>query len=404
MTIEPTIQPTIQPRRNRLWYRAVQQIHLWIGLLLCLPLGLLGVTGSILVFEHELEDLFSGRPAHTLAHTLAAGESRSVAAILESAKAAAPQGLVPGMVTLPGAPGEPATVRLTAPGRAGPGGGGTTVTIDPVSLAVLETSAPSPGLLRRIFLLHANLLIPDRTGRETVGWLGVAMLALGVTGLVLWWPRAGRWKAAFLVKRGARGVRLHRELHGAAGIWTLAVFIVVTFSGVYLVFPQTLNAAIGAVSPVRDLRAPVRVEPVRGGTPADADQVAELARAAVPGARIRMIGLPGRPDQAYRVTLVRPGHAEGAPAIAAFVDPWTARVVEVRDPAAYSAGETVAAWQRPLHAGQGLGWVWKILVFLSGILPPLFAVTGTALWLLKRRNRKAKDAERAAARATAAAE
>ena len=391
--------PTI-PRQNRLWYRTLQNIHLWVGLILCLPLAMLGITGSILVFEHELEDLFADPPAYTLA----VGEPQSVAAILEAAKAAAPQGLAPSMVSLPAEPGNPATVRLTPPGRSGPGPGGTTMQIDPVSLSVLESKPPrSGGLLRQIFLLHANLLIPDRTGREIIGWLGVAMLALGITGLVLWWPRAGRWKAAFTVKRGAQGVRLHRELHGAVGIWSLVVYVVVTFSGVYLVFPQTLNAAIGSVFPARDLRAGVKVEAVRGATPADVGQVVTLARAAVPDATFRSLMLPPRPDQAYRVNFAPPGHEPGAPMITAFVDPWAARVVEIRDPRSYSVGETIVGWQRALHAGAGLGWTWKILVVLSGILPPLFAVTGTAMWLLKRRNRRAKDAERAAARAQASA-
>lgn len=391
--------PTL-PRQNRLWYRTLQNIHLWVGLILCLPLAMLGITGSILVFEHELEDLFADPPAYTLA----VGEPQPVAAILEAAKAAAPPGLAPGMVSMPAEPGEPASVRFTPPGRSGPGPGGTTVRIDPVSLAVLEGKAPGgDSLLRQIFRLHANFLIPDRTGREVIGWLGVAMLALGITGLVLWWPRAGRWAAAFTVKRGARGVRLHRELHGAVGVWSLAVYVVVTFSGVYLAFPQTLNAAIGGVFPARDLRAGVKVEAVRGAAPADLGQVLTLARAAVPDGQFRSVMLPPRPDQAYRVNFAPPGHENGAPMITAFVDPWTARVVEIRDPRGYSVGETIIGWQRALHAGAGLGWTWKILVFLSGILPPLFAVTGTAMWLLKRRNRRAKDAERAAARAQASA-
>ncbi|NDC64945.1 MAG: PepSY domain-containing protein, partial [Planctomycetia bacterium] len=59
-----------------------------------------------------------------------------------------------------------------------------------------------------------------------------------------------------------------------------------------------------------------------------------------------------------------------------------------RDPRSYTLGETIMAWQHALHAGEGLGWTWKILVFLSGFLPPLFAVTGVSMWLIKRRNRR----------------
>ena len=398
-----------KPRSQRLWYRTLQNIHLWVGLILCLPLVLLGITGSILVVEDELRALTGDMPAQAMAD----GPMQPVSAILAAARAAAPAGTQPGFLILPDEPGRPAVVRLVA-ARGGERGGAPQggppqgpmgmLSIDPVSLAVVGDANPaqaSGGFLRTVHILHGNLLIRDRSGREIVGWLGVAMLVLGVSGLVLWWPRPGRWKAAFTVKAGARGVRLHRDLHGAVGIWTLAVFIVVTFSGVYLAFPQSLGAGVSSVLPARDLRAAVTVQPVKGATPIDVARAVALAREALPGAELRSVSSPARPDQAYRIGLAPAGQAHGAPAATVFVDPWTARVAEVRDPATYSAGETVMAWQRPLHAGEGLGPLWKWAVFLSGVLPPLFAVTGTLMWWLKRKARRAKNAERAAALATA---
>lgn len=390
-----------KPRSQRPWFRTLQTLHLWVGLIFCLPLVVLGITGSILVVDEELRGLTGDAPA------MADGPMQPVSAILAAARAAAPAGTQPGFLVLPEEPGGPATVRLVAVRerggerpqgpQQGPVG---MLTIDPVSLAVVGGADPaqaSGGFLRTVHLLHGNLLIRDRSGREIVGWLGVAMLVLGVSGLVLWWPRPGRWKAAFTVKAGAGGLRLHRELHGAVGIWSLLVFLIVSFSGVYLAFPQTLGVGVSSVLPARDLRAAVTVQPVKGTTAIDVDRAVALAREAMPEANLRSISLPARPDQAYRIGLAPAGQAHGAPAATVFVDPWTAAVAEVRDPAGYTVGETVIAWQRPLHAGEGLGPLWKWAVFLSGILPPLFAVTGTLMWWLKRKARRAKDAERAAA-------
>jgi uncharacterized iron-regulated membrane protein len=366
--------------------RLLGTVHLWVGLILCLPLAVIGVTGSILVFEPELDALFGQEPGRA-----SAGPARPVAEIVAAAAAAAPRGHAPLVFTAPEEPGDAAVVRFSPPGRAGPAGA-TLIFVDPATLAVLGARTPgSESLLRRIFLLHANLLTRDRSGRVIVGWFGAAMLALGASGLVLWWPRKGRWRAAFGVKPGARGVRLHRDLHGATGIWGLIVFLVVSFSGVYLAFPQTTGAAIAGILPARDLRASaqtLRVRPVPGAERIDLDAVVALAQQAVPDAALRSIGIAARPDQPYRVGLAPPGHARGAPMITVFVDPWARRVVEVRDPRSYSAGETVMAWQHALHAGAGLGWLWKILVFLSGLMPVLFAITGSSMWLLKRRARR----------------
>ncbi|MGE0253430.1 MAG: PepSY-associated TM helix domain-containing protein [Alphaproteobacteria bacterium] len=371
---------------ERPWRRTLRLLHLWVGVTLCIPLVAIGLTGSVLVFEHELEALFES-PSPLRAGP---GPARTVAEIVDASRAAAPDGLVASAYVAPEHAGEAASVRFAAPGRQGPGGG-RVVLVDPATLATHLVPAGAPRLLRQIFLLHANLLVSGRDGREIVGWFGVAMLVLGFSGLVLWWPRGGRWKAALTVKRGAHGYRLQRDLHGVVGIWSLVVFIVVSASGVYLAFPQTTGEILRAALPARDLRATaqaIRVEPVRGSAPMPLDDAVALAESAVPGTAVRMLALPGRPDQPLRVSLVRGAAEHGAPGITVWIDPGTRRVIEIRDPRDYTAGETVLAWQHALHAGSGLGWGWKIAVFLSGLLPALFAVTGIWMWLLKRRARR----------------
>jgi uncharacterized iron-regulated membrane protein len=212
----------------------------------------------------------------------------------------------------------------------------------------------------------------------------------------MWWPKPGEWRRAFIVRRKARGQRFHRELHGAVGIWTLVVLVVVSFSGVYLVFPQRLGAAVMAVMPARDFRAQPKVEPVRVAPPLAIDDAVAMAREAAPGASPLLVAMPVRPDQAARVQLMREGHEHGKPMVTVFIDPARRKIVEVRDPRDFSAGEAVMTWQRPLHAGRGLGWAWRILVFLSGFLPLLFVITGISFWGLKRRTRMATQSRRAA--------
>lgn len=140
------------------------------------------------------------------------------------------------------------------------------------------------------------------------------------------------------------------------------------------------------MSPARDLRAragAVRVEPVAGAEPLAIDGALDLARAAAPGAEPVFAILPVRPDQPFRIGLLRAGEEKGAPSITIFVDPWTRRVIETLDPRQFTTGEKLLAWQHALHAGQALGRVWKLLVFLCGLLPLLFVISGVAMWRLK---------------------
>jgi uncharacterized iron-regulated membrane protein len=180
-----------------------------------------------------------------------------------------------------------------------------------------------------------------------------------------------------------------------AGIWGLLVFIIVSAAGVCLAFPDTVRSTVDLVLPARDLRAragAVRVEPIAGAEPIGIDGAITLARASVPDAELGFALLPTRPDQPFRIGLLRADQERGAPLISVFVDPWTQRVIEVLDPRQFSLGERILAWQHALHAGEALGWAWKILVFLSGFLPLLFAVTGVIMWWMKRSRRRSPRA------------
>ncbi len=57
-----------------------------------------------------------------------------------------------------------------------------------------------------------------------------------------------------------------------------------------------------------------------------------------------------------------------------------------------------------LAHGIGLGGGYKFLVFVSGVIIPVFAVTGFLMWWLKRRNRRAGERAKAAIQAAAAAD
>lgn len=375
--------------RRRSQRSVLHWVHLCVGGLLCVPLFVLGFTGAILVFEPEIGDWLYPPLAATAAGPAQSVLDRPADDILAEARAAAPRGASPVVFIPATAAGRAAEVRFReAP--AGPGSGMMRVFVDPASLTVLATRGDG-GLLRTLARLHSNLLAREAGGRQVVGWLGVAMLVLGASGLVLWWPRGGRWHAAFRLARRGRGAALLRELHRTAGFWGLAVFMVVSFSGVFLAFPQTLGEAIRTVLPGRDVRtfAGPAVTPQPGAPPLSLDAAIALARAAAPGAELRSVGLPQRPNQALRVSLAPPGTAGGpVPQLVVFVDPWQHRIVEQRDPKTYTAGETIVAWQRALHAGEGLGGVWRGLVFAAGLLPMFFTVTGVAMWALKRRRPK----------------
>ena len=56
-----------QQRTFRYW---LQQFHLWIGLILLLPLVMMGVTGAVLVYGHDIEHLLGNPRFELLRHDI----------------------------------------------------------------------------------------------------------------------------------------------------------------------------------------------------------------------------------------------------------------------------------------------------------------------------------------------
>ena len=128
------------------------------------------------------------------------------------------------------------------------------------------------------------------------------------------------------------------------------------------------GAAIGSTTP-QETRSDPRIERqyIR-------DCIDISAAKAVPGLQARSVTIPAAPDQPITVGYV----SNGAIAATVTVDPYRGTVLSVRDPS-----QSFLAWMRPVHQGT-LGVVWKFLVFLSGLVPSLFLVTGLVMWWKKR--------------------
>ncbi len=117
----------------------LKKLHLWIGLIFCLPLILMGLTGSILIFERESKSFFA--PKYSLQTV---GEKHSASEIIEAASNALPQGFKPNMYKA-AQDQKPASVRFFSLNKKV-----TEILIDPISLQVLEEKNYSNSIFKTI--------------------------------------------------------------------------------------------------------------------------------------------------------------------------------------------------------------------------------------------------------------
>jgi len=157
-------------------------------------------------------------------------------------------------------------------------------------------------------------------------------------------------------------------------------FMAVSFSGVAISFPQTMRGIVSADAPP----AAPKVERIPGGKLLGPDHVVQIVKKAMPGAKLRSVTIPDEADAPLSAAV----DSRFGTTATFFVHPNTGAVIAVRDVANNGGGDSFMALQRPMHDGQGnLGWIWEFLVFLSGLVPLLFVITGTIMWLKKRKRR-----------------
>lgn len=352
----------------------MRRFHLWLGLGVGLLFAVLGVTGSALVFYTTID------------------------AALHPAVRAEPSAPAPALTS-------PVWDRALATGRARwhDPDGKWTFEVTGKGGAIPARYYPAPGhhadremvwfssdgtrviraepwggyLMSWLYQLHMQLLVGD-IGHQLVGWSGVAMLLLLISGVVAWWPR-GSWRKALSFKRDAVPIRRLRDLHKLSGLWSMLVLFVLTATGVLLALPA-VNQALLAPAPVP---APRSID--RGTGHVTIARALTVARRALPDGCVVFVDISDAPTAPIRVRFQVPGDPHDRfPGSFVFLDRSSARVLAVHDVRHAGTGTALVSWVRTLHDGTVGGLATRILAVAIGFVPLLLCVTGIRHWQRRR--------------------
>ncbi len=104
------------------------------------------------------------------------------------------------------------------------------------SKKISEEKNPRKEFVRFFKKLHTNLFINNEKGRAIIGIYGFAMLFLSISGLILWWPKKENLKRALTFKFSSTGKKFHRDLHASVGFWSMIFLLISSISGIYLIY------------------------------------------------------------------------------------------------------------------------------------------------------------------------
>ncbi len=194
------------------------QLHWIIGITVGIVLALVGATGAVLSFEHQIVASLArdGRQVESNGRTLLAP-----ADLLARVAATEPEKRIAGLSIVR----EPAeTVRVTFAPRE-------QRYVDPYTGALLApTTSSAETFFRNMRSLHRWLMwgeLGNRdVGRQIVGACTILLLFMAATGLYLRWPRgpaARRVKTWLWPDFRLKGRAFLWNLHSVAGTWVLPV-------------------------------------------------------------------------------------------------------------------------------------------------------------------------------------
>jgi uncharacterized iron-regulated membrane protein len=358
----------------RRWWRA---FHRYVGLSVGLLLVLLGLTGSLITYQYELD-----RWLNPALLRVAPGPARLPFAVLQArAQAALPHGTVLGWARL--APDDAGALSWFFEDAEG---SRWELAQDPLSGRVLGQRRSDTHALAWVYEFHATLL-SGVVGNVVLGLVALLVLLLVAAGVTLWWPRHGRWRQALTVKTSVGPARLHFDLHRATGAYAAPLLLLSAFTGIYMALPPVMNAMVSLVAPVTEITP---VQATAAARRLTLDDAVAAAQRAFPGTLPKVLVLPTELGSPYEVNLYRPGdrltHKSGE--WTAFIDPATGATLRLDGPPQRQAGDWFIAWMFPLHNGEAFGAVSRALTCFLGLVPLLLAITGVSMWWRRRLNRR----------------
>jgi uncharacterized iron-regulated membrane protein len=155
----------------------------------------------------------------------------------------------------------------------------------------------------------------------------------------------------------------------------------------YLAFPPQARDLLSTFAPMSPQQRTFDV-PLLAKTALGIDAVVTLVQSADPDRKPSAIFFPNRDNQAWRVQFSDDGNVATV-----LVDDRTSAVTRAAAPL---SGDRIALWIRRIHDGSHTAFAWQLVVFLCGLAPTVFVVTGWMIWLRKRRRRRAAVAAVAA--------
>lgn len=352
------------------------KLHRWLGLAFAALLLMQAVTGSFLTFRGEIERII--HPSIVVTPT---GTRAPLQVLLDTVRAAHPEYGISranlsadyeGVVLFRLAPMGEGALRLVA--------------VDPYRNRIVRdgTIGHWPGEI----LLHLHEeLVAGHTGKTIVGLGGLALLFLGLTGLVVWWSGLRRLRSGFRMILYAGADPAWRSLHRVIGATAALCLIFLATTGALMVWKEVFRDGLRLFGPVIEKPTPkVLEETDRLLLPVD--RLVTQAQASYGNMPLQQLRFPGGHGRVVVVLLESKSSARPGAMAQIYYNAYTGEELDRYVAGELPAGNEAVDWLYPLHTGEFGGIPGRLFVLLSGFALIFLCGSGAWLWLSRRSKRR----------------
>ncbi len=360
--------------------KVILTIHMILGLAAGLFLAILGLTGSIMAFEGDLDHWLHPQ----LWYVTPRGQPLPEHDLISVARNRFPRAPVIA-VQFPRAANLAQMMQLTD---------GTHAYINPYDGTVLgDTVGPSSSdrFIGYVHQFHLRLVPNPRSapklaeiGKVVISVAGLLLCLLVPTGWTLWWRSKSATVRFKMSNWTAHWSLIFHDAHHAIGIYASLFLLIAAITGVLIGFDFGEKFFYSATHSER----PARQEAwqsvfVPNAVPLTSDQALDIARRTMPNATVAMMVLPLRPTGAYTVLMRVPEDTSETVHSSIAIDQFSGKVLNVRNYLAESPGYRLIRLNRSIHTGDIFGLPSHILVSLSSLALVAMAITGLVIWWKK---------------------
>jgi uncharacterized iron-regulated membrane protein len=353
----------------------VFSLHRYLGLLIGLFLIIAGLTGSILVFQKEIDDFLVTR---RIGHIVPTENILPIEDVVKSVEATDINFFFSKLesINIPSGAEQPLKFLLKTKNNKS-----LEVSVNPYTAQILGTRVIEDTFISLLRQLHHRLLAGD-TGLVIMGIVSLLLFILSATGIILW-PGWRRLIAGFKIKWKGHVKRVNFDVHKVVGIISAVFLAMIGFTGFCFNFHslslKTVYAATLTPLPVK----PMSVS-IPGKSSLSLTEILQQSETAYKG-RIMSISLPSDSEDVYRINKESKNKAGNPFGSIIYLDQYTGKVLKIDNASHANRAEMIFNSFYSVHFGRFGGLATRILYVFIGFTPLLLFSTGFVMYQHRRK-------------------